>query len=75
MSLVLASGLLTGIPSSLSVVRIYLLKTPVDHTRILMQVQKGNDNKYKGSVDAGIKIYRQHGIKGLYLGFYPTLLR
>lgn len=75
MSLVLASGFLTGVPSSLSVVIIYLLKTPVDHTRILMQVQKGSNNKYEGSVDAGIKIYRQYGFKGLYLGFLPTLLR
>jgi len=40
-----------------------------------MQVQKSNDLKYHGSVDAGIKIYRKYGIKGLYLGFYPTLLR
>jgi len=76
MSLVLASGLLTGIPSSLSVVKFLLIKkTPVDHTRILMQVQKSNDHKYHGSVDAGIKIYRKYGIKGLYLGFCPTLLR
>ena len=50
-------------------------KTPVDHTRILMQVQKGNNHRYHGSIDAGIKIYRNHGIRGLYLGFYPTLLR
>lgn len=51
------------------------MKTPVDHTRILMQVQKGNDHKYNGSIDAGVKIYKKYGIKGLYLGFYPTLLR
>ena len=75
MSLVLASGLLTGIPSSLSVVIFLVIKTPVDHTRILMQVQKSNDHKYHGSVDAGIKIFRKYGIKGLYLGFFPTLLR
>lgn len=76
MSMVLASGLLTGIPSSLSVVIVFaIFKTPVDHTRILMQVQKGNDHKYHGSIDAGVKIYRKYGIKGLYLGFYPTLLR
>lgn len=40
-----------------------------------MQVQKSNDHKYHGSVDAGIKIYKKYGIKGLYLGFCPTLLR
>ncbi len=51
------------------------MKTPVDHTRILMQIQKGNNQKYKGSIDAGRQIYKNYGIKGLYLGFYPTLLR
>jgi len=51
------------------------MKTPVDHTRILMQVQKGTDHRYNGSIDAGVKIYKKYGIKGLYLGFYPTLLR
>jgi hypothetical protein len=40
-----------------------------------MQVQKGKNDKYHGSVDAGIKIYKKYGIRGLYLGFYPTLLR
>jgi len=61
------AGLLTGIPSSLAT-------TPIDHTRISLQLQKGK-GKYNGSVDAGRKIFKQHGIKGLYLGFYPTLLR
>lgn len=40
-----------------------------------MQVQKSNDHKYHGSIDAGVKIYKKYGIKGLYLGFCPTLLR
>ena len=42
-----------------------------------MQIQKGNDanNKYHSSLDAGVSIYKKHGIKGLYLGFYSTLLR
>lgn len=54
-----------------------IIKTPVDHTRILLQMQKGDDNKnkYHGSLDAGVQIYKKYGIKGLYLGFYPTLLR
>lgn len=33
------------------------------------------NNKYHSSIDAGVNIYRKYGIKGLYLGFYPTLLR
>ena len=40
-----------------------------------MQVQKRNNQKYNGSIDAGIQIYKNYGLKGLYLGFYPTLLR
>jgi hypothetical protein len=42
-----------------------------------MQIQKGNDlnNKYHSSIDAGKNIYKNYGIKGLYLGFYSTLLR
>jgi hypothetical protein len=40
-------------------------------------MQKGDDhtNKYHGSLDAGKQIFKKYGIKGLYLGFYPTFLR
>ena len=40
-------------------------------------MQRGDDhnNKYHSSVDAGMQIYKKYGIKGLYLGFYPTLMR
>jgi len=40
-------------------------------------MQKGDDynNKYHSSIDAGKQIYQKYGIKGVYLGFYPTLLR
>jgi solute carrier family 25 carnitine/acylcarnitine transporter 20/29 len=66
MNLILLSGIITGIPSSLVI-------TPVDHTRIKMQ---GRDSKkYKGSVHAGIQIYKKYGLNGLYQGFYPTILR
>jgi hypothetical protein len=65
-SLILLSGIITGIPSSLVI-------TPVDHTRIKMQGL--NSKKYKGSVHAGIQIYKTYGLKGLYQGFYPTILR
>lgn len=43
----------------------------------MIQIQKGDDmkNKYHSSIDAGKIIYHKHGIRGLYLGFYPTLLR
>lgn len=63
---VVIAGFITGFPSALVV-------TPVDHARIKMQVLN-NNLKYKGSLDVAIKIYKKHGIKGLYQGFYPTLL-
>jgi hypothetical protein len=49
----------------------------VDHARILVQIQKGDDhhNKYHSSIDAAKVIYKKYGIRGLYLGFYTTLLR
>ena len=66
MSQIILAGLITGIPSALVV-------APVDHTRIKMQVLN-NHLKYNGSLDVGLKIYKEFGIKGLYQGFYPTLL-
>jgi len=65
MRLVFLSGFFTGIPSALVV-------TPVDHTRIKMQTH--NNTKYTSSIDVGTKIFKEYGIKGLYQGFYPTLL-
>lgn len=38
-------------------------------------MQKGKNQKYHGSVDAGIQIYKKYGIRGLYLGFNTTLFR
>lgn len=67
MNLILLSGIITGIPSS-------FVTTPVDHTRIKMQGLNAK-KKYKGSIDAGKQIYANYGIRGLYQGFYPTILR
>jgi hypothetical protein len=39
-----------------------------------MQRREGN-KEYQGSIDASRKIYNKYGLRGLYLGFYPTLLR
>ena len=38
-------------------------------------MQKGKNQQYHGSIDCGRQIYRNYGIKGLYLGFNVTLLR
>lgn len=65
MKFIFLSGFLTGIP-------IALVVTPVDHMRIKMQIL--NNTKYKSSIDVGRKIYSKFGIRGLYQGFYPTLL-
>ena len=77
LEVVFASGFLTGVPSAFVTVKLVLFKTPVDRTRILMQIQRGNDakNLYHSSLDAGIELYKNYGIKELYAGFKPTFLR
>jgi len=47
--------------------------TPIDLTRIQMQIK--DTKRYKSSIDAARSILREKGLRGLYLGFYPTLLR
>jgi hypothetical protein len=66
MNLTFASGFITGLPSA-------FLVTPIDHTRI--QMQKKDGSIYKNSIQAGREITKKYGIKGLYLGFFPTILR
>lgn len=52
------------------------LVSPIEHSRIRIQIQRGSADKvYSGSFDALVKIIQQHGIKGLYRGFAPTLIR
>ncbi len=65
MKFIFLSGFITGIP-------IAVVVTHVDHMRIKMQIV--NNTKYKSSIDVGMKIYSKYGIKGLYQGFYPTIL-
>lgn len=51
---------------------------PVEHLRTRMQVQvNGPDGKaqYSGSVDAARKIYKAHGLAGIYKGQMITLIR
>lgn len=50
------------------------MKSPVEHARIRIQIQKTNAI-YHGSVDAAIKITKSYGIRGLYKGFLATWLR
>lgn len=75
MSQILLSGAFTGMVSTLALVTFVLYKTPADHTRIIMQKSIGKTQVYKGSIDAGLDIYRRFGLRGLYLGFNATFLR
>ena len=69
-------GLFTGFFTS-------FLNCPIENIRIIMQVQgakmekkiRSAKNYYTGSVDCLAKIYRSQGIKGLFTGLTPTLLR
>lgn len=52
------------------------LVCPVEHTRIRIQIQRGQADKiYSGSLDAAVKIFKQHGFKGLNRGQGPTTVR
>lgn len=48
--------------------------TMVEHCRIRMQIQ-GDDKLYKGSLDAGKKIWGQFGTRGLFKGYVATVIR
>lgn len=51
----------------------YIKKSPVEHSRIRIQIQKnGSSQIYKGSVDAAVSIARNYGFRGFYKGFLPT---
>lgn len=50
----------------------YFIETPLDHSRfrVVLRKQKG-----EGSVKTAIRIYKQYGLRKLYLGLNITLLR
>lgn len=51
-------------------------QTVIEHTRIRIQIQKSAADKvYSGSLDALIKIYQQHGVRGLWRGLGPSMVR
>ena len=53
-----------------------VVSIPVEHIRIKMQVEGTKlIKKYSGSIDCMLKIYREHGIHGIYKGGAPTLPR
>ena len=49
--------------------------TPIEHIKARLQVQySAIDKVYSGPIDCVQKIYRSHGVRGLYKGFCSTLL-
>lgn len=55
-----------------------LIICPMEHVKCRLQIQhaKGSpDNVFKGPGDAVLRITRQHGISGLYRGWWVTALR
>ena len=48
---------------------------PVEHIRIRLQAQSDKNKLYNGPLDAIKKIYAERGIRSVYRGFGPTLLR
>jgi solute carrier family 25 (mitochondrial carrier), member 14/30 len=49
---------------------------PIDTTKTRLQVQEGRINiRYNGMFDCGRQIYRQEGLRALYSGIAPAILR
>jgi len=51
------------------------VETPIDLLKIKLQSQVGKQAQYKNVFHAARKIYGDNGIRGLYKGFVPTVLR
>eukprot|EP01133_Synstelium_polycarpum_P001100 gene1100-1250_t len=49
--------------------------TPVELIKCRLQIQTTGPQKYSGSFDCLKKIFMERGIRGLYQGFGPTMLR
>jgi len=52
-----------------------IVSIPAEHFRIRVQTQPKETPIYKGSIDCMKKIFRNHGITGVYKGLVPTLYR
>lgn len=51
------------------------LTSPIEHIRIRLQSQTGVNKVYNGPFDCAKKIYDRNGIRGIYKGLGPTLIR
>lgn len=55
-----------------------VLASPIEHIRIRLQVQTGTrsaETQFSGPVDAIRQIYRLGGVRNIFRGFGPTLIR
>jgi len=52
------------------------LVTPVEFVKCNLQVQAGSKNpKFAGPLDCVVKTLKAHGVRGIYKGFFATVLR
>lgn len=51
------------------------LASPIEHIRIRLQTQTAGNQLYSGPVDCIKKIHGEAGIRGIFRGIAPTLLR
>ncbi|KAF5276664.1 hypothetical protein FQA39_LY06468 [Lamprigera yunnana] len=52
------------------------IMAPGERIKCLLQIQQGTANKvYKGPLDCAIKLYKQGGIRSIYLGSLATIMR
>jgi len=58
----------------IAAVPISIVESPIDLLKCKLQSQVGK-GEYKNVFDAGIKIATRYGVRGLYQGFFPTMVR
>ena len=66
-----------GLAGVLAGATVSLVAAPVEHIKARLQVQYSADKaarRYKGPVDCLAKIFRAHGVRGVYRGFGATVL-
>lgn len=51
------------------------LASPIEHIRIRLQTQTGAVKAFSGPVDCASKIFKASGLRGIYKGLGPTLVR
>ena len=69
MTQIAKAGMMAGISSS-------LIMAPVERVKCLIQTQQNNGiQKYRGTLDCALQMYKQGGLRNLYKGTVATLAR